>query len=189
MFNEPQISFDGPQWFCVVVEPGCHRQAEIFLAIAGFRTFVPRKKIWVSHARVRKAVERPLIDRYVFVEVDHPRQSFDAVASAQGVESIISHLGVPCAMPRGEVEDLLSRYLNGEFDQVANGAIPLGARVCIMEGQFDNWLATVTNREKGGRYAVKLLGRNQHVNKLTLNALRPALGSDLARANPEAAPA
>jgi transcription antitermination factor NusG len=71
----------------------------------------------VSHAHVKKVFERPLLGRYLFVEVDCPRQSFDDVAGAQGVESIISLMGVPCVMPRGDVEELLSRYLAGEFDQ------------------------------------------------------------------------
>jgi hypothetical protein len=34
--------------------------------------------------------------RYVFVEVDHPRQSFGVVVAPRGVENIISRLGVPC---------------------------------------------------------------------------------------------
>jgi transcription antitermination factor NusG len=144
-------------------------------------TVMPKIRKWVSHARVKKVVERPLLGRYLFVEVDYPRQSFDDVAGAQGVESIISLMGVPCVMPRADVEDLLSRYLAGEFDQVANEAIPIGARVCIVEGKFDNWLATVTGRGKGGRFTVKLLGENVHLNKVSPYSVRPALGSDLSR--------
>jgi transcription antitermination factor NusG len=186
MHQEPPISFDGPQWFCVVVEPGCHREAEFWLTLAGYRTFFPKLKKWISHARVRKAVERPLLNRYMFVEVDHPRQSFGPVAAAKGVESIISLMGVPCVMPRAEVEDLLARYLAGEFDEVASEAIPIGARVCLVEGQFDNWLATVTGRGKGGRLTVKLLGKNVHLNKVSESSIRPASGFDLLRANPDA---
>jgi transcription antitermination factor NusG len=92
----------------------------------------PKLKKWISHARVRKAVERPLLNRYVFVEVDHPRQSFGPVAEARGVENIIFDLGVPRVMRRADVEDLIFRYLAGEFDEVANESIPIGARVCIV---------------------------------------------------------
>jgi hypothetical protein len=84
-------------------------------------------------------------------------------------------------MPRVDVEDLLSRCLAGEFDQVANEAIPIGARVCIVEGKFDNWLATITGRGKGGRFTVKLLGKNEFVNKLSAASLHPASGFDLSR--------
>ena len=182
---EPRVSFTGPNWFCVVVEQNCHRQVEACLAVMGYRTFVPRVKKWVSHARVKKAVERPLIGRYMFVEVDYPRQSFGPVKAVRGVEDIISHLGVPCVMPRGDVEDFLERYLLGEFDEVTGKGIPIGARVAIVEGKFDNWLATVTGREKGGGVTVKLLGKNIHVNKLLASSVRPATGFDLERGNPE----
>jgi hypothetical protein len=114
----------------------------------------------------------------------YPRQSFGDVEAAQGVESILSLMGVPCVMPRADVEDLLSRYLAGEFDQVANGGIPLGARVCIVEGQFDSLLATVTAREKGGRLSLKLLGKNVNVNRVSPRTVRPASGFDLKRQNP-----
>jgi hypothetical protein len=74
-------------------------------------------------------------------------------------------------------------YLSGEFDQVANEAIPKCARVCLVEGQFDNWLATVTGREKGGRFTVKLLGENVHLNRVSSYSVRPATGFDLWRGN------
>jgi hypothetical protein len=84
-------------------------------------------------------------------------------------------------MPRADAEELLSRHLAGEFDQVANEAIPIGARVCLFEGRFDSWRATVTGREKGDRFTVKLLGENVHLNKVSPYSVRPALGSDLRR--------
>jgi transcription antitermination factor NusG len=178
--SEPQISFDGAKWFCVVVEPGAHRAAEYFLGAAGFRTFAPKARRWISHARVKTAVERPLIGRYLFVEVDHPRQSFAAVQAAQGVESIISHMGIPSAMPRADVENLLQRYLNGAFDETA-GALPIGARVCLMDGKFENWLATVTGRTAGGRYTVKPIGQQVELRRVYQHSLRPAVGFDLTR--------
>ena len=184
---DPKVSFTGPNWFCVVVEQNRHRQVEAFLAAMGCRTFVPRVKKWVSHARVRKAVERPLIGRYLFVEVDYPRQSFAPVRAARGVQDIVSHLGVPCVMPRADVEDFLERYLLGEFDEVTGKPVPIGARVAIVEGKFDNWLATVTGRQKGGGLTVKLLGRNVHLGKLPVSSVRPATGFDLERGNPDLA--
>jgi Transcription termination factor nusG len=82
-----QISFNGPQWFCLVVDPGCQRQIENALAALGYRPFMPKVKKWVSHARVKKAVERPLpgLARYLFVKVDFPRQSFAPIMATPGV--------------------------------------------------------------------------------------------------------
>jgi len=182
---QPQVSFNGAQWFCLVVEAGCHRQIENALAARGFRCFFPKVRRWVSHARVKKAVERPLLGRYVFVEVDYPRQSFAPVMTIPGVESIISSgAGVPWAMPRREVDDLFDRYLSGEFDEIKHG-VPIGARVAIVAGKFEDWIATVTGRSGKGRLTLKLLGKNVHVNDVSAKSVRPAFGYDLARGNPE----
>lgn len=179
--SEPEISFDGPQWFCVVVDPGANRAAEYFLTSAGFRVFAPKERRWASHARVKVAKEYPLIGRYLFVEVDHPRQSFAAVRAAQGVECLISSNGIPDVMPRAEVEDLLSRYIAGAFDETRGEAIPIGGRVCMMDGPFENWIATVTGRSAGGRYTVKPKGQQLELRKVYEHSLRPAVGFDLTR--------
>lgn len=171
---EPAISFNGPKWFCYVSAPNCEKRAEYHLGRAGYRTFSPRLRKWISHARVKTAVERPLLGRYHFVEVDYPRQSFGAVRSAQGVESVVSHMGIPAVIPSGVVEDMLARYLAGEFDQVANAAIPIGGRVMILAGEFENLLATVTGFGRGARATVKLVGESRYVEKLGLRDLAPA---------------
>lgn len=157
---------DTAQWYCVVTNPNCQRRAELELSSLGFRSFTPKLKKWVTHARVRKAVERPLLGRYLFVEVDHPRQSFGAVRAIHGVEGIVSNLGRPLPIPSRWVHDLLTRYLAGEWDFVRpepvtfingngvketrhNGPLVIGARVRVMEGEFNDMLATVTGVKKG----------------------------------------
>ena len=79
----------------------------------------------------------PGLARYLFVEVDFPRQSFAPIMATPGVGYAISVAGVPWPMPRADVEDLLHRYMAGEFDEVAKGPIPVGARVAIVEGKFE----------------------------------------------------
>jgi hypothetical protein len=79
------------------------------------------------------------------------------------------------------------RYLAGEFNETKGGP-PIGARVAIVEGKFENWLATVTAREKGGHLTIKILGSNLHVNRMSPYAIRPAAGFDLARAWPDHKP-
>ncbi|WP_316219400.1 transcription termination/antitermination protein NusG [Bradyrhizobium sp. SZCCHNR2026] len=182
--QEPQISFNGPQWFCIIVQPNSHRQVENSLAAIGYRVFLPKLRRWVSHARVKKAVERPLLGRYMFVEVDYPLQSFGPLTATRGVEAIISSADMPWPMPRVDVEDLLHRQMAGEFDEVARCPVPVGARVAIVEGEFENWLATVTAREKGGKLTLTLLGQSVRMDHVSTRAVRPALGFDWERRTP-----
>jgi transcription antitermination factor NusG len=181
---EPTLS-DTAKWFCVMTNPNCQGRAALGLYAAGYRTFMPKVRKWVSHARVRKAVEKPLLGRYLFVEVDHPRQSFGAVKAVNGVETLISTLGKPIEFPEHWVNNLKLRYMAGEWDFVRheqsrpifkwdkkkkcevmvgveqNDPLPLGARIRIVEGEFENLLATVTNR-KGGRVTFKLKDANTY---------------------------
>ena len=153
------FSYAGPCWFVVVTNPRCLLRAQLDLDAAGYRTFTPKTRQWVTHARVKKAVEKPILSRYLFVEVDYPRQSFGAVRLCNGVEAILANHGVPCPVPARFVEDMLSRYLKGEWDEVSKNPLPLGARIKIMEGNFADMLATITHLD-GKKITAKLVDTN-----------------------------
>ncbi len=144
-------------WYCAVIRQGRHRRAELELQRLGFRTFYPRTRKWISHARVKRAEERPILGRYMFVEVDYLSQSFAEVEGAFDVESLIRTAGTPSPFPSALIADFMARYLAGEWDEVAKGKIPVGARIRIMEGEFQDALATVVSA-KGRRIDFKLLG-------------------------------
>jgi transcription antitermination factor NusG len=151
---------DTAQWFCITTNPNCQARAALELYALGFRTFLPKVRKWVSHARTKKAVEKPLLGRYMFVEVDHPRQSFGTVRAANGVEGFVSNPD-PVPIPSRYVENFRMRYMAGEWDEVAKGPLPAGARIKIVEGEFADLLATVTAR-RGHRVDFKLHGENRY---------------------------
>jgi transcription antitermination factor NusG len=143
----PPISFAGPQWFVVITNPSCENRAQMGIEAAGYRTFMPKLRRWVNHARVKKAVERPLLARYLFVEVDYPRQSFADIRLVNGVECMLAHGGVPCTVPRRFIEDFLRRYMTGEWDFVEQEELPIGARVRIVEARTTSyWPRSRTSR-------------------------------------------
>ena len=162
VYQKPTIMAAGAEWYCAVTNPNCLKRAELELLALGYRAFTPKVRRWVTHARVKKAKERPILGRYLFVEVDHPYQDFDTVRRINGVETIIANNGRPSPFNRSEVEGLLHRYMAGEWDEVAQGPLPLGARIRIVESQFDNMLATIT-KSKGRTHVVKLLDSNTYV--------------------------
>lgn len=167
----PQISFRGPEWFCGVVQPNQDQRVQRKLEGMGHRTFVPKLRKWISRSRRLVDVERPILGRYMFIEVDYPRQSFD-FRNVHGLSQILSTFGVPKVMPRDEVEALLHRYLAGEFDEVTNAGIPLTARIMVVEGKWAGMLGTVTNIRKR-QTTIKVDGQRAFVD-LPQSALRPA---------------
>lgn len=170
-FQEPPQIRDRAKWFCVMTNPGCQARAALGLYAAGYRTFMPKVRKWATHARVRKAVEKPLLGRYLFVEVDNrdDEQSFGEVRGVNGVEVILSGVSGfgdgrkfgPLPFPSHWVEDLRYRYMAGEWDEIAKGHLPLGARIRVVEGEFNDMLATVTNR-KGSRITFKIMETNNY---------------------------
>jgi len=170
------------RWYVAVTNPNCQARAALGLHELGYRSFYPKIRRWVSHARVKTAKEKPLLGRYVFVEVDQPRQSFGAARKVNGIEGFVSNPD-PVRIPTHFVQRMRERYVYGEWDFVRqepcpfyelnketgqmelqtrqNAPIPIGARIKIVEGEFNDMLAVVTAR-KGRRIDFKLIEENRY---------------------------
>lgn len=167
------ISYAGPAWFVIVTNIGCQVRAQLGLEASGYRTFLAHKTVWVSHARIRKMKRKPLLDRYLFVEIDPNRQSFEAVRQTNGVESILTDRGYPAIVPRAWVEELLLRQLRGEFDFASKEQLPPNAMVEIIEGIHDSLRGVLMSIGRKGA-SVKLFNKKSPV-LVSAVSLRPAL--------------
>jgi transcription antitermination factor NusG len=138
---------DTARWYCVMVRQNWMASVEGELYALGHRTFTPKTKRWRSHARRLTAVERPIhgMGSYLFVEIDYPRQPFSLVRETRGVIEIMSTGGRPIPFSRNDVLAFLTRYLKGEWDEIAKEPkLPIGARVMVVEGPHENKTAIVT---------------------------------------------
>lgn len=167
---------DGLQWYVVMTHPGLERRVHLALGGAGFRTFMPKMRKWISHARVRKAVERPLLSRYIFLEANWQRQSLSAVTEMHGVTAVLSSFDgeqiTPEPISQDFIDDFLYRQLAGEWDFVAQDVLPAGARVRIVEGRYDDALAIISHIA-GGKAVVKLIGERAEF-RISTASLRAA---------------
>lgn len=165
-------------WYIAQVNPNCQRRAEAGLAAIGYRSFWPKLRKWVSHARTRQAKEYPILGRYMFVEI--PDSEFFRVRAVNGMESLLTgDHGAPAKVHPDIVWRFRERYMAGEWDFVANetgefegdefeeyidengftqerrkmvirrNRIPIGAVVRIMEGEFANLLTVIRGRKNG----------------------------------------
>lgn len=166
---------DGSRWYAVMTNIRCEERAQHGLHAKGFRTFLPTERRWVRHARVRKAVSRPLLSRYLFVETDPNVRGFMDIRLTDGVEAILANCEVPAAMPDGLIEEFIRRQLSGEFDSVAKGPIEVGARIRIMDGPHEDFFATVVGigKRSGGEILAQLLGSKTR-QRFALISVRPA---------------
>jgi transcription antitermination factor NusG len=156
------VSFAGAAWYVITTNPGCQTRAQLGLAAAGYRTFLAQYTAWVTHARIRKMKRKPLLNRYLFVEVDPNQQSFETIRQTNGVESILTISGVPMAVPSLWVEELISRQLRGEFDYASQGPLPQYAIVEVVEGINESLRGVLLSIGRKGAN-VKLFGQKSAV--------------------------
>lgn len=149
-------------WYIAIANPNCHRRAEGGLADLGYRAFWPKMRKWTSHARTKIAKEYPILGRYLFVEI--PDGNFFAVRNVNGIEGLITDQNrAPAAIPEMIVWQFRDRYMRGEWDFIAKEAIPTGARVRIMEGEFEDLLTIVRGRSSNGKLKFLPPGHRQFV--------------------------
>lgn len=135
-------------WHIATVNPNCHRRAEVELASLGYRAFWPKLRKWVSHARTKVPKEFPILGRYLFIDVHDG--NFWAVRQVNGIEGLLTNeIGNPMAVNAADVMAFQLRYHAGEWDQVANERIPVGARVRVLKGEFARLLIVVRGRKNG----------------------------------------
>lgn len=167
-------------WYCAITNPGCHWRAENGLAELGYRSFWPKYRKWVSHARTKTAKEYPVLGRYLFVEVTDG--NFFAVRNVNGVDDFLKdETRAPAEVPASIVWHFQERYLRGEWDFVTNetgefvdwetgeiitrtNPIPVGAKVRIMEGEFADLLTVIRGRTRNGKLQFLPPGRREFYN-------------------------
>jgi len=141
------------QWFCAVTNPNCQARASLELRAGGYVAFYPKARRWVHHARTKIAKDKPLLGRYIFVQM--PKEHAGIVRWVNGIASLVAVAGDPIAIPDSAVLDFRARYLSGEWDET-KGKLPLGARVEITQGAFESYLGVLTSRSRG-KHSVRVI--------------------------------
>ena len=118
--SAPSISAQtGKAWYVVVTHAHQERHARYQLEQQGFNVYLPLVPP-PARARVRNGVApspRPMIPRYLFIEMDLDQDRWRAVYSTMGVTEVITR-GVgetarPCPIPGRFITEMKAREVNG----------------------------------------------------------------------------
>lgn len=177
---------DDANWYIAITNPNCQRRAECELAALGYRSFWPKLRKWVSHARTKQAKEYPILGRYMFVEI--PDGDYFTIRNVNGIEALLTdEQGKPEPIPAGIVHEFRARYLRGEWDFVVNetglfecegelisrsNPIPVGALVRVMEGELMGRIGVV--RSKKRKQVTLMLEGEKHFKYTWLDNVRAA---------------
>lgn len=93
-------------WYVVNTQPNSEEKARLNLARQGFRPYLPRYKKFITHARRRELVKRPLFPGYLFVDMDVELCAWRKINSTFGVYGLITQDNRPAAIPNAVVEEI-----------------------------------------------------------------------------------
>jgi transcription elongation factor/antiterminator RfaH len=165
----------GERWYVVHTLPLCETRAQMQLENQGFRTFLPRRRKTVRHARKLTNVETAFFPRYLFVVLDLARDQWRSVNGTFGVASLVMQGEQPHPVPRGVVETLLAAIDAHGILQLGPH-LKVGERIRLAVGPFAEQLAILDRMDDSGRIRVLLgiLGRQVPVSTHCANALPAA---------------
>jgi transcription elongation factor/antiterminator RfaH len=150
----------GEQWFAVNTQPLAEARAQQNLENQGFRTFMPRHRKMLRHARKLTVVEAPLFPRYLFMAFDPRRDQWRKVNSTFGVSRLVMRGEAPHPVPNGVIEALIAVTVDGGIVDLA-AQLRTGSPVRVTAGPFADQLAVLEQLDDSGRARIllEILGR------------------------------
>ena len=145
----------GERWYVARVHSNRESTARVNLDRLGFRSFAPRTKRTIRHARKLRNVLAPLFPGYVFLILDLSRDRWRSVNSTFGVASLIMGAEQPLPVPCGLVEALvIATEASGlvRFDS----DLEIGQTLRIVSGPFSEALCRLVHLDDKGRVRVLL---------------------------------
>lgn len=146
---------ENERWFLVHTLPKSESKADFHLRAQGFRTYLPRIKKTVRHARQLKTVLSSAFPRYLFIVLDLERDRWLSIRSTVGVSRLFTHMdGRPIPVPPGIVEALIE-HSDGDLTRLDAG-LTKGQDVRILSGPFADLRGVLERLDDSGRVRVLL---------------------------------
>jgi transcriptional antiterminator RfaH len=149
-------------WYAIHTQTHAEAKALDNLLRQGYRAYLPRCRIWVSHARRRQLALRPLFPRYLFAGVDEPAMRWRPILSTVGVSDVVRAGDRPAPVPGEIVEAIRAREQDGSFDGLdPRCSLRPGDLVRITAGAFEAMAGRLVELRDDDRVIVllELLGR------------------------------
>jgi transcriptional antiterminator RfaH len=128
-------------WYVVYTKPKWEKKVAEKLIEAGIECYCPlitQMKQWSDR---KKAVEVPLFNSYVFVQLEDGNRN--AVFQVSGVVRYLFWLGKPAIVKDGEIEIIKTSLSAPNISDISVTSIQVGDRIKLETGAFSNQDAVV----------------------------------------------
>jgi len=163
---------DDERWFVVHTLPSAELRAQENIENQNFRTFLPKKRKTIRHARRLLTTEAAFFPRYLFVTIDVGRQRWRCINSSFGVARLVMCGDEPHPVPYGVVESLMNAC---DEDGIFHHGLRLkaGDPVRMITGPFAEQLGTLEHLDDNDRVRVllDLLGRKVSISTKAADVL------------------
>jgi transcriptional antiterminator RfaH len=149
-------------WYAVHTQTHAETRARDNLLRQGYSAYLPCCRVWVSHARRRQLLLRPLFPRYLFAAVEDPAMRWRPILSTFGVSDLVRAGDRPAPVPSEIVEAIRAREQDGAFaDLDPRRNLRPGELVRVTAGAFADALGRLVELHDNDRVVVllDLLGR------------------------------
>ena len=145
----------GERWFVARVLPHQENRAQFNLHRLGFRSFVPRLRRTIRHARRLQDTLQPLFPSYIFIVIDLSKQRWRSVNGTFGVASLVMGAERPVPVPRGVIEALVASCESCGAVRL-DDSLEIGQKVRILSGPFAETICRLADLDDRGRVRVLL---------------------------------
>ena len=145
----------GERWFVARALAHQEIRAQLNLHRLGFRSFLPRLRRTVRHARKLRDTLDPLFPGYIFVIIDLSKHRWRSINGTFGVASLIMGAEQPMPVPPGVVEALVDSYANCGAIRLDDD-LEIGQKVRILSGPFAETICRLAHLDGRGRVRVLL---------------------------------
>lgn len=156
------VIFEGG-WYVLVV--AAQTEARVVEAIQklGADAYCPMETVWRkfvrNRARKRELVQRPLLPRYVFVELKRGGLQFHDMRGLKNVERLVGVCGKPSRIPEITVRRLRADEAEGLFADGRTLAPKRGDSVQIVDGPLAGRTGKVLKARQGAKQIKVLLDK------------------------------
>ena len=145
----------GERWFVARVLAHQENRAQFNLHRLGFRSFLPRLRRTIRHARKLRDTLNRLFPGYIFIVIDLSKQRWRSINGTFGVASLIMGAEQPMPVPSGVIEGLVVSCESRGVVRLDDG-LEIGQNVRILSGPFAETLCRLSHLDDRGRVRVLL---------------------------------
>jgi len=151
-------------WYVVRTKTCLEERAIWHLGNQGFKTYLPRYRKQIRHARKIETVLRPLFPGYVFVWLD-VGQGWRSINGTVGVISLVRFGDTPRPVPTAMVDAVRAREDTTGSVTLAPVGLSKGDRVSVREGALAEYTALLedVSDEKRVILLIELMGREVRI--------------------------